>query len=149
LRHHEEHYPTHDLELATVVLALWMWRHYLLGNVVHIFTDYKSFEYIFTQAYLNMHQRRWLELIKDYFLEVHYHHGKVNVVADSLSHKTHCNYLPAISLTGEESSVRVPPNMAQYNVTLTPTLRWKIFATVTPTFCKNKNFVQIGAHIEL
>jgi hypothetical protein len=36
LRRHEEHYPTHDLELAAVVMALWMWRHYLLGNVVHI-----------------------------------------------------------------------------------------------------------------
>jgi hypothetical protein len=42
LRCHEEHYPTHDLELAAVVTALWMWRHYLLGNVVHIYTDHKS-----------------------------------------------------------------------------------------------------------
>jgi hypothetical protein len=42
LRRHEEHYPTHDLELATVVMALWTWRHYLLGNVVHIYMDHKS-----------------------------------------------------------------------------------------------------------
>jgi hypothetical protein len=40
-----------------------------------------------------MHQRRWLELIKDYDLEVHYHPGKANVVADALSRKLHCNYL--------------------------------------------------------
>jgi hypothetical protein len=49
LRRHEEHYPTHDLELATVVMALRTWRHYLHGNVVHIYTDHKSLKYIFTQ----------------------------------------------------------------------------------------------------
>jgi hypothetical protein len=54
LRRHEEHYPTHDLELAAVVMALWMWRHYLHGNVVHIYTDHKSLKYIFTQLDLNM-----------------------------------------------------------------------------------------------
>jgi hypothetical protein len=54
LRHHEEHYPTHDLELAAVVMALRMWHHYLLRNVVHIYTDHKSLKYIFTQPDLNM-----------------------------------------------------------------------------------------------
>jgi hypothetical protein len=48
LRRHEEHYPTHDLELAAVVHALKIWRHYLLGNVCHIYTDHKSLKYIFT-----------------------------------------------------------------------------------------------------
>jgi hypothetical protein len=105
LRHHEEHYPTYDLELADVVLALWTWQHYLLGNVIYIFTDHNSLKYIFTQADLNMHKRRWLELIKDYDLVVHYHSGKTNVVADALSRKAHCNYLPTMSLMGEESRV--------------------------------------------
>jgi hypothetical protein len=73
----------HDLELAVVVLALQTWRHYLLGNVVHNFTDHESLKYIFTQANLNMCQGRWLELIKDFDLEVHYHPGKVNVDADA------------------------------------------------------------------
>jgi hypothetical protein len=54
LRCHEEHYPTHDLELAAVVMALRTWRHYLLENVVHIYTDHKSLKYIFTQSDLNM-----------------------------------------------------------------------------------------------
>jgi hypothetical protein len=54
LKKHEEHYPTHDLELAAVVHALKIWRHYLLGNLVHIYTDHKSLKYIFTQADLNM-----------------------------------------------------------------------------------------------
>ena len=70
LKNHEVNYPTHDLELAAVVHALKIWRHYLLGNKVHIFTDHKSLKYIFTQSELNMRQRRWLELIKDYNLEV-------------------------------------------------------------------------------
>jgi hypothetical protein len=104
LRRHEEHYPTHDLELAAIVMTLRMWHHYLLGNAVHIYTDHKSLKYIFTQPDLNMRQRRWLELIKDYELEVHYHPGKANVVADASSHKAHCNYLLVVRLTKEESS---------------------------------------------
>jgi len=93
LKPHEENYPTHDLELAAVVHALKIWLHYLLGNTCHLYTDHKSLKYIFTQAELNMRQRRWLELIKDYDLEVHYHPGKANVVADALSRKAHCNCL--------------------------------------------------------
>jgi hypothetical protein len=61
-------------------------------------------------------------------LEVHYHPGKTNVVADALSRKAHCNYLPAICLTGEESSTRVLPNLSLFNITLTPTLRVEIIA---------------------
>jgi hypothetical protein len=92
-----------------VVMALRTWRHYLLGNVVHIYTDHKSLKYIFTQPDLNMRQRRWLELIKDYELEVHYHPKKANVVVDTLSRKGHYNYFPAVRSTGEESSTRVLP----------------------------------------
>jgi hypothetical protein len=128
LRCHEEHYPTHDLELAAVVMALQTWRHYLHGNAVHIYMDHKSLKYIFTQLDLNMRQRRWLELMKDYKLEVHHHLGKANVVADALSRKAHCNYLLTVRLTGEESSTRVLPNLSLFNITLTPTLRAEIIA---------------------
>jgi hypothetical protein len=129
LRHHEDHYPTQDLELVTTVMALRMWRHYLLGNVVHIYMDHKSSNYIFTQPDLNMRQRRYLELIKDYELEVHYHPRKANVVADVLCHKAHCNYLLTVRLTGEESSTQVIPDLSFFNMTLTPTLRDEIKAT--------------------
>jgi ribonuclease HI len=85
LRPHEKNYPTHDLEMAAVVHALKLWRHYLMGNHCNIYTDHKSLKYIFTQSDLNMRQRRWLELIKEYDLQVHYHHGKANMVAYALS----------------------------------------------------------------
>jgi hypothetical protein len=109
-----------------MVLALRTWRHYLPENVVHVYTDHKSLKYIFTQLDLNMRQRRWLELIKDYELEMHYHPSKANVVADVLSCKAHCNYLSAAHLTGEESSTRVLPDLSLFNITLTPMLRDEI-----------------------
>jgi hypothetical protein len=99
------------------------WWNYLIGNVVHVFTDHKSLRYIFTQPNLNMHQRRWLELIEDYDLEVHYDPGKANVIVDALSCRAHCNYMPVVPLIGEESSIRVPPDISLFNVTLTPSLR--------------------------
>src|SRR6266480_1915828 len=85
LKPHEQNYPTHDLELAAVVHALKAWRHYLMGNRCEIYTDHKSLKYIFSQKELNMRQRRWIELIKDYDIRIHYHPGKANVVADALS----------------------------------------------------------------
>jgi hypothetical protein len=96
--------------------------------MVHIYTDHKSLKYILTQLELNIRQRRWVELIKNYDLEVHYHLGKTNVVADALSCKAHCNYLPAVPLTGEESSIRVFSNLSLYNITLTPVLKDEIIA---------------------
>ncbi|WVZ97053.1 hypothetical protein U9M48_042617, partial [Paspalum notatum var. saurae] len=95
LRKHEVNYPTHDLELLAVVHALKKWRHYLLRNTCHIYTDHMSLKYIFTQPEINMRQRRWLELIKDYDMDIHYHPGKANVVADALSRKAHCNAIEA------------------------------------------------------
>ncbi|KAL0536174.1 hypothetical protein IC582_025113 [Cucumis melo] len=82
-----KNYPTHDLELAAVVFALKIWSHYLYGEKIQIFTDHKSLKYFFTQKELNMRQRRWLELVKDYDCEILYHPGKANVVADALSRK--------------------------------------------------------------
>ncbi|WVZ50916.1 hypothetical protein U9M48_002122 [Paspalum notatum var. saurae] len=101
LRNHEKNYPTHDLELAAVVHALKVWRHYLFGQKCDIYTDHKSLKYIFTQTELNMRQRRWLELIKDYDLEIHYHLGKANVVADALSRKSQISLLWARELPDE------------------------------------------------
>jgi hypothetical protein len=132
LRCHEEHYPAHDLELLAVIDALKVWRHYLLGNLVHIYTDHKSLKYLFTQLDLNMRQRRWLELIKDYELEVHYHPGKANVVVDALSRKHQCNHItvqPHLSCCDpEEPSLRVVPHGRLNNIALIPTIKEDIIA---------------------
>nr|GEY44416.1 reverse transcriptase [Tanacetum cinerariifolium] len=88
LKPYEVNYPTHDLELAAVVFALKIWRHYLYGESCDVFTDHKSLKYIFTQRELNMRQRHWLELLKDYDINIQYHPRKANVVADALSRKS-------------------------------------------------------------
>ena len=134
LKRHEENYATHDLELAAVVHALKIWRHYLLGNPVHIFSDHKSLKYIFTQSELNLRQRRWLELIKDYDLEIHYHPGKANVVADALSRKASCSCTSATAVNDtlcqemEKMNLTMVSEGTIANLTLAPTLRDRIVA---------------------
>ena len=134
LRRHEENYATHDLELTAVVHALKIWRHYLLGNPVHIYSDHKSLKYIFTQSELNLCQRRWLELIKDYDLEIHYHPGKANVVADALSRKASCSCVSATVLQEtlcqemEKMNLAIISEGTIANITLIPTLRDQIIA---------------------
>lgn len=98
LKEHEKNYPTHDLELAAVVFALKIWRHYLYGVKCTIYTDHKSLKYFFDQRDLNMRQRRWLDLVKDYDCEILYHPGKANVVADALSRKAFHHVLTVNSL---------------------------------------------------
>ena len=71
--------------------ALKTWRHFLIRNHCEVYTDHKSLKYIFTQKELNLRQRIWLEIIKDYDTKLHYHPGKANVVADALSRKSYAN----------------------------------------------------------
>jgi hypothetical protein len=87
LKTHETNYPTHDLELVAVIFALRVQRHYLYGSRVQIFIDHKSLQYLITQKELNMRQRRWVKLIKDYDCVIDYHPGRANVVVDALSRK--------------------------------------------------------------
>jgi hypothetical protein len=101
LRKHEEKYPTHDLELAAVVHALKIWRHYIIGKRCDVYSDHKSLKYIFTHPYLNLRQRRWMELIKYYELGINYHLGKANVVADALNRRSHLNMLATRKLLPE------------------------------------------------
>ena len=87
LKSHEKNYPTHDLELAAIVFTLKIWRHYLYGEKFFIYTDRKSLKYLPSQIELNLRQRRWMELIKNYDCVIDYNPGKANVVADALSRK--------------------------------------------------------------
>ncbi|GJS48149.1 retrotransposon protein, putative, ty3-gypsy subclass [Tanacetum coccineum] len=88
LKPYEVNYPTHDLALLWQLFLHKKWRHYLYGEACDIIYNHKSLKYIFTQRELNMRQRRWLELLKDYDTNIQYHPGKANVVADALSRKS-------------------------------------------------------------
>ena len=87
LKQHEQNCPTHDLELAAVVFALKIWRHYLYGEKCRIYTNHKSLKYLLTRKELNLSQRRRLELFKDYDYIIYYYLEKANMVADALSRK--------------------------------------------------------------
>jgi hypothetical protein len=149
LKHHEEHYPTHDLELAVVVHVLKIWCHYLLGNTCHIYTDHKSLKYIFTQSELNMKQRRWLELIKDYDLEVHYHPRKANIVPDALSRKNHCNCMTVKSMDHslchelEKLNIEIVQQGQLTNVTVESTIKDQIISAQR----KNSGIAHIGEKV--
>ena len=88
MKPYERNYLTHDLELAAVVFALKIWRHFLFGETREIFTYHKSLKYLFSQKELNMRQWRWIELLKDYGCIIQYHPGKAKVVANALSRKS-------------------------------------------------------------
>ena len=75
----------------------------MIGNKCDIYTDHKSLKHFFTKEDLNIRQRWWLELIKDYNLEIHYHLGKANVVADALSCKGYCHNLIIEAIPSELS----------------------------------------------
>jgi hypothetical protein len=81
-----------------------------------------------------MRQRRWLELIKDYDLDVHYHPGKANVVANALSRKSYCNCLTVkpldISLCHEieRLGIEIVQQGSLTNITIEPTIRDQIIA---------------------
>jgi hypothetical protein len=130
LKVHEKNYPIHDLELAAVVHALKTWRQY--GQKCDTYTDHKSLKYIFTQSKLNMRQGRWLELIKDYELEIHYHLGKANVVADALSRKSQVNMMVAhpmpyeLAKENDRLSLGFLNSMRGVTVELEPTLEREI-----------------------
>ncbi|KAJ9561583.1 hypothetical protein OSB04_006743 [Centaurea solstitialis] len=109
LKTNEVNYPTHDLELAAVVFALKLWRHYLYGVKCTIYTNHKSLRYFLDQQDLNMRQRRWLDVVKDYDCKILYHPGKANVVADALSRKAHGDVLrvPLMRLTVTTSLIEL------------------------------------------
>ena len=115
LKPHEMNYPTHDLELAAIIFALKIWRHYLYGEKCKIFTDHKSLQYIFTQKDLNLCQRRWVELLSDYDCMIDYHPGRANVVADALSRKSQVRvnalYASRVPFLGDLRATRVKLKM--------------------------------------
>nr|XP_009607378.1 uncharacterized protein LOC104101599 [Nicotiana tomentosiformis] len=85
LKVYEKNYPVHDLEFASPVHALMIWRHYPYGVPREVYTDHRSLQHLFSQKDHNLRQWIWLELLKDYDIIILYHSRKANVVVDALS----------------------------------------------------------------
>lgn len=89
IKQHEVNYAPHDLELAAIVHALQMWRHYLIGKPFELKMDHMGLRYIFTQPNLNAKQRHWLEFPSEYDFSIEYIKGKENRVDDALNRRRH------------------------------------------------------------
>ena len=70
LKEHEKNYPMHDLELASIIHSLKMWRHYLMGQKFLLNTDNMSLKYFFDQPNLNARQAIWLDFLSEYHFEL-------------------------------------------------------------------------------
>ncbi|KAJ8766927.1 hypothetical protein K2173_011745 [Erythroxylum novogranatense] len=90
-----------------------IWRHYLYGVTTKVFTDHQSLKYLLTQKELNLRQRRWLELLKDYDLMIDYHPGKANVVADALSRKSTMEHVETVYLPLQKELARLDVTLRQ------------------------------------
>jgi len=89
---HEKNCVTRDLELARIIHALNMWRHYLLGMRFVLMSDQNGFRCLFDQPNLNARQARWLAMINEFYFEIRYIKGKENMVVDALSRKIQVNH---------------------------------------------------------
>ena len=76
LNEHEVNYVTHDLELAAIVHALKMWRHYLLGRKFVLMIDHCGLRYLFDQRKLNAKKARWMDLLSEFDFEIKHIKGK-------------------------------------------------------------------------
>jgi len=97
LKRHEKNYATHDLELAAIIHALKMWRHYLIGRIFVLMSDNISLKYLFDQQNLNARQARWLAFLSEYEFEIKHIKGKENKVTDALIRHANLIYTAACS----------------------------------------------------
>jgi len=96
LNEHDQNYLTHDHELATIIHALKMWRHYLMGMRFTFMSDHSGLRYLFDQPNLISRQARWLATLSEFDFEIRYIKGKENWVADALSRKLQVNHIEAV-----------------------------------------------------
>jgi hypothetical protein len=89
LKGHERNYVTHDLELAVLIHALKMWRHYIMGRKFLLLIDNSGVKYLFNQPDLNAREARCLAFFSEFDFEVEHIKGKENKVADALSRRIH------------------------------------------------------------
>jgi hypothetical protein len=98
LKEHERLYATHDLELATIMHALKMWKDYLMGKIFELRIDHCGLKYLFGQPSLNARQSRWLEFLSEYDFDIKHIRGKENKVVDALNRRMHEMHATSISM---------------------------------------------------
>jgi hypothetical protein len=98
IKEHERNYATHDLELASIVHALKMWRHYLMGNKFELRIDHSGLKYLFEQPTLNARKTRWLEFLSEYDFDIKHIKGKENKFVDALNIRVHIMHATTISM---------------------------------------------------
>ena len=96
-KEHEKNYAPHDLELAAIVHALKMWRHYLMGRIFELRTDRYGLKYLFDQPTLNARKTRWMDLLCEFDFEMKHIKGKENKVVDALNRKVHEMHVESLS----------------------------------------------------
>ena len=85
LKEEGKNYATHDLELAVIIHALKMWRHYITGKKFLLKTDNMILKYLFDQLDLNVRQSRWFSFLSEYHFDLKHIKGKENKVVYTLS----------------------------------------------------------------
>ena len=98
LKEHQRNYATHDLELAAIVHALKMWRHYLMGRRFELRTDHCGLKYLFDQPMLNARKAILLEFLCEFDFEIKHIKGKENKVVDALSAKVQEMHVASLSI---------------------------------------------------
>ena len=98
LKEHEKNYATHDLELAAIVHALKMWRHYLMGRRFELKTDHYGLKYLFDQPTLNARKARWMEFLCEFDFEIKHIKGKENKVVVALSREVQKMHVASLSI---------------------------------------------------
>jgi hypothetical protein len=107
LNEHEVNYVTHDLELASILHALKMWRHYLLGRKFILMIDHCGLRYLFDQPKLNARQARWMAFLSEFDFEIKHIKGKENRVVDSLRRSMKTIHLAAVSTCEADVKERI------------------------------------------
>jgi hypothetical protein len=120
---------SHDLELAAIVHALKMWRHYLMGRKFELRTYHNGLKYLFEQQILNSKQTRWLKSLSEYDFDIKHIRGKENKVANAISRRIHAMHATNISMcksdlrniileavTSNEHCFRIKEGLQQQNV---------------------------------
>lgn len=104
LKENKNNYATHDLELATKVCILKLWRHYVTCRKFELWIDHLSLKWFIWLAHLNAQQAIWLEFLCEFEVDIKHIKGEENKVVDALRRKFH---IVAISMCRKYLRTRI------------------------------------------